>query len=168
MSLSLYSASIPVFIRGLENLGAILTKGQAHADARKIDGSVLVNARLAPDMYPLARQVQIASDAAKGFSARVAGVDVPSYPDTEASFADLQARVEKTIGFLKSLSPDQLDGKDDSDVTYKTHYMEKTFTGQSYLQTFAMPNFFFHITTAYDILRHNGVELGKNDYLGQL
>ncbi len=168
MTLSMYQASAPVFLRGLESLSAILNKAAAHAEAKKIDPAVFINARLAPDMFALARQVQIASDAAKGCVARLAGADVPSYPDTETTFPELIARVEKTITFVKGFSAGQIDGSEDRNVTLKMRGADRTFRGQAYLFTLALPNFYFHITTTYDILRHNGVELGKSDYLGAL
>ena len=166
MSLSMYQASVPVFLRQLTNLKAVLEKGAADAEARKIDPSVFINARLAPDMHALPRQVQIMTDTAKGAGARLAGVDVPSYEDTETSFPELQARLDKTIDFLKSLKPEQIDGSEERSITLKMRSGDITFTGQSYLLHFALPNFFFHYTTAYAILRHNGVAVGKMDYLG--
>ncbi|MGH6891631.1 MAG: DUF1993 domain-containing protein [Dongiaceae bacterium] len=168
MTLSMYQASVPVFIRGLENLTTILNKGAAHAEAKKIDPAVFVNARLAPDMFALARQVQIASDAAKGCAARLAGAEAPSYPDTEATFPELLARVAKTIAFLKSFTAAQIDGSEERAVTLKLRGQDTTFRGQAFLFNLALPNFYFHVTTTYDILRHNGVELGKGDYLGSL
>ncbi|TWB82673.1 hypothetical protein FBZ87_101382 [Nitrospirillum amazonense] len=167
MSLSMYQASVPVFLRLLGNLSAILDKAVAHAEAKKIDPAVLVNARLAPDMHPLARQIQIASDAAKGAAARLAGVEVPSFADTESTFADLQARIAKTVDFLKSVTPAQIDGSEERTITLKIRGEDVPFPGQAFLLFFAIPNFFFHVTTAYDILRHNGVELGKMDFLGR-
>jgi hypothetical protein len=167
MTLSMYQASVPVFMRGLENLAAILAKGAAHAEARKIDPAVFINARLAPDMLALARQVQIASDAAKGCVARLAGVDVPSFPDTETTFPELQARIARTIDFVKGFTPAQIDGSEERTCILKTRNGEIKHRGQDYLFKLSLPNFFFHVTTAYDILRHNGVELGKMDYLGQ-
>jgi hypothetical protein len=166
MSLSMYQASVPVFLRQLTNLKAVLEKGAADAEARKIDPSVFINARLAPDMHALPRQVQIMTDTAKGAGARLAGVDVPSYEDTETSFPELQARLDKTIDFLKSLKPEQIDGSEERSITLKMRSGDITFTGQNYLLHFALPNFFFHYTTAYAILRHNGVAVGKMDYLG--
>ena len=168
MSLSIYEASIAVFVKTLNNLSAILDKAAAHAEAKKIDPAVFINARLAPDMYPLSRQVQIASDAAKGCAARLSGTDVPSWPDTETTFHELKARIAKTIAFAQSMSAPQIDGSEKRKVTLKIGGKDRTFTGQSYLLTFVLPHFFFHVTTAYDILRHNGVELGKTDYLGAL
>jgi hypothetical protein len=167
MTLSMYQASVPVFLRGLENLSAILAKGAAHAEAKNIDPAVFVNARLAPDMLHFARQVQIASDAAKGCVARLAGVEVPSFPDTETTFPELQARIAKTIDFLKGFKPAQIDGSEERICILKTRNGEIQHRGQDYLFKLSLPNFFFHVTTAYDILRHNGVELGKLDYLGR-
>lgn len=166
MSLTMHQASVGVFVRALSNLTAILKKGEAFAEAKKIDPSVLVNSRLAVDMHPLARQVQIASDGAKGCIARLAGVEVPSYPDTETTFAELYARIDKTVAFLKSVTPQQLEGSDTREVVLKFPGREMTFTGADFLFGFATPNVYFHVTTAYDILRHNGVDIGKMDFLG--
>ncbi|SFP53374.1 hypothetical protein SAMN05216229_103153 [Geopseudomonas sagittaria] len=167
MSLSMYQASIPMLLRGLDNLAAILAKAAAHAAARKIAPEVFLNARLAPDMLPLVRQVQIVSDTAKGCAARLAGIEVPSYADTETSFAELQERLAKTVAFLKSVAPEQVDGSEERAIVLKAHDQEIHFTGRTYLLGFVLPNFYFHLTTAYAILRHNGVELGKKDYLGE-
>ena len=166
MSLSMYQASIPVFIRVLGNLSAILDKAAAHAEAKKIDPSVLVSARLAPDMFPLSRQVQIATDGVKGCAARLAGIEIPSFADTETTFPELKARIAKTVAFLNSVRADQIDGSESRTVTLKVRGKDTSFQGQAYLLTFVNPNLYFHVTTAYDILRHNGVELGKMDYLG--
>jgi uncharacterized protein len=166
MSLSMYQVSIPILHRTLNNLAEILAKGAAHAEAKQIDPSVLLNARLAPDMFPLVRQVQIACDAAKGAGARLAGVDIPSFPDEETSFAELQARIAKTLVFLNSLNAAQFEGAESRNVTVKRRDGEMTFHGLDFLFAFAMPNLFFHVTTTYNILRHNGVELGKRDFLG--
>ncbi len=166
MSLSMYQASIPVFIKQLNNLSAILKKGEEHALAKKIEPDVFINARLAPDMYPLSRQIQIASDGVKGCAARLAGVEVPSYPDTEKTFAELQARIAKTIEFLKTFSAKQIDGTEERKVILKLRDREITFLGQLYLLNFVLPNLFFHITIAYAILRHNGVDIGKKDFIG--
>lgn len=166
MSLSMYQASVPVFLRNLKNLAAILDKGLANAEARKIDPAVFVNARLAPDMHALARQIQIATDTAKGCGARLAGIEVPSYEDTETTFPELQARIAKTAAFLQGLTAAQIDGSEDRAITLKMRAGEVNFTGQNYLLNFALPNFFFHYTTAYAILRHNGVDVGKMDYIG--
>ena len=168
MSLSMYQASVPVLLRGLEQLAHILAKGAAHAEAKKIDPSIFVNARLAPDMLALARQVQIAGDNAKGCVARLAGAEVPSYADTETTFPELQARVAKTIAFVKGFTAAQVDGSEDRAIAMKIGGNELKFTGIDYLFKLVLPNFYFHVTTAYDILRHNGVELGKPDYLGKI
>ena len=166
MSLSMYQASIPVFIRNLNNLSAVLKKAEAHAQAKKIEPDVFINARLAPDMYPLARQVQITTDAVKGGAARLAGVEVPSFPDTEKTFPELQARISKIIDFLNTFKAGQIDGGEDRKVTLKIGGQEMSFAGQPYLLNFVLPNMYFHISIAYAILRHNGVDLGKKDYLG--
>jgi hypothetical protein len=166
MSLTLYQASIPNFIRMLGNLSAILDKAAAHAEAKKIDPAIFVNARLAPDMFPLSRQVQIATDMAKGCAARLAGIEVPSYEDNETTFVDLQARIAKTVAFLQSVSASQIDGNEDRKITLKFGSRELSFLGQAYLLDFVLPNFHFHLTTTYAILRHNGVEIGKKDYTG--
>lgn len=166
MTLSLYQASLPVLARGLQNLSNVLKKAAANAEARKIDPAVLVAARLAPDMFALARQVQIATDTAKGCAARLAGVEVPSYADTETTLDELQARIAKTIAFVQSIKAEQVDGNEGRAINLKLGPREVSFTGQSYLLTFVLPNFFFHVTAAYAILRHNGVDIGKLDYLG--
>ncbi|KSF79422.1 DUF1993 family protein [Pseudomonas paraeruginosa] len=166
MSLSIYQASIPTFLRTLGNLSAILKKAAAHAEAKNIDPRIFIDARLAPDMFPLARQVQIASDAAKGAGARLAGLEVPSYADTETTFDELQARIARTVEFLEGIREEQLDGAEERNVTLKVRGQEISFNGRDYLFGFALANFFFHVTTAYAILRHNGVELGKMDFLG--
>ena len=166
MSLTMYQASIPNFVRMLENLSAILDKADAHAAAKKIDPAIFVNARLAPDMFPLSRQVQIATDMVKGCAARLAGIEVPRYEDNEATFADLQARVAKTKEFLQSVSASQIDGSEDRQITLKFGSRELSFLGQAYLLDFVIPNFHFHLTTTYAILRHNGVDIGKKDYTG--
>lgn len=167
MSLSMYQASIPGFLRMLGNLSAILHKAEAYAAERKIDPGVLINARLAPDMHPLVRQVQIATDSVKGCGARLAGIEVPSYADTESNFAELQERIAKTRAFLQSIDAAQLDGSEGRQITLKFPGAEMTFSGQDYLLGFVLPNFYFHVTTAYAILRHNGLQIGKMDYLGQ-
>ncbi len=166
MSLSMYEASIPVFIRMLNNLSAILDKAVANAEARKIDPAVFIQARLAPDMHPLPRQIQIATDGAKGCAARLAGIDPPSYPDTETTFPELKERLAKTVAFLESVSAEQLEGSEDRAITLKFPGNEMTFTGKVFLQNFALPNLYFHATAAYAILRHNGVDVGKRDFLG--
>jgi len=166
MSISMYQITIPVFTRVLGNLSAILTKAVAHAETKKIDPSVFINSRLAADMLPFSRQVQIATDAVKGCAARLAGVDIPSFADTEASFSELQERIAKTLAFLKTLSEEQIDGSESRTVTIQLRGKDVQFAGLPYLTSFVLPNLFFHVTTAYAILRHNGVELGKADYLG--
>ena len=166
MPLSMYQASIPVFVRMLGNLSAILDKAAAHAESKKIDPSVFINARLAPDMYPLSRQVQIATDMAKGCAARLAGMEVPSYEDNESTFAELQARIAKTVTFIQSVTEQQINGSEEKTVTLKLRDTEVSFIGQPYLLFFVLPNLYFHITTAYDILRHNGLAIGKMDFLG--
>ena len=166
MPLSMYDVSIPVLVRGLNNLSALLDKGAASAEARKIDPSVLINARLAPDMHPLSRQIQIASDSAKGAASRLAGVDTPSWPDTETTFPELQARIKKTVEYLQGFKADQIDGAEDRSIMLNLGGGEIPFSGRDFLFSFVLPNFFFHVTTAHDILRHNGVEIGKRDYLG--
>ncbi len=166
MPLSMYQASIPAFARMLKNLSGILEKAAAHAEAKKIDPAVFVSARLAPDMFPLSRQIQIASDAVKGCAARLAGAEVPSWADTETTFPELQARIEKTIDFLESFKPAQIDGSEERRITLKIGRREVTYLGKPYLFEFVIPHFYFHVTTAYDILRHNGVEIGKTDYIG--
>lgn len=166
MTLSMYQASVPVFVRTLNNLSAILEKGAASAEARTIDSAVLIAARLAPDMLPLSRQVQIAADSAVRGAARLAGIEIPSMPDTETSFAELRERIAKAIAFVESVPADKIDGSEERTVTLPMRDGEVTFTGQSFLLGFVLPNLFFHVTTAYAILRHNGVELGKMDYIG--
>ena len=166
MTLSMYAASTPAFRRMLGNLAAILNKAAAHADARKIDHAVLVNARLYPDMLPLIKQVQIASDTAKGCIARLAGIDIPKFEDDETGFADLQARIAKTIAFIDSIQPGQVDGSEGRDISLQLRDRKLELKGQDFLVSRALPNFYFHIATAYNILRHNGIEIGKSDYLG--
>ena len=166
MSLSMYQASVPVFLRMLGNISAILAKAEADAAARNIDPSVLVNARLAPDMFPLSRQIQIATDGVKGGAARLAGVEIPSFPDTETTFAELQARIAKTVEFLKGFQPAQIDGSETRQVTLQLRDRSVEFDGATYLLNFVLPNFYFHLTTTYAILRHNGLALGKMDFLG--
>jgi hypothetical protein len=162
---TMFDATIPPLLRALNNLSHILQKGEAHADARNIEHSVLLNARLFPDMYPLIRQVQIATDMSKGAAARLAELDVPSYEDNEATFAELQARLAKTIAFIEAVKPEQLAGSEAREVTITVRKANLTFTGQDYLLKWVNPNVYFHVTTAYNILRHNGVELGKPDFL---
>ena len=166
MTLSMYQASAPRFIHMLNNLSAILDKASAHAEAKKIDFAALTTDRLYPDMFPLTRQVQIACDSAKGAVARLAGVEVPKHEDTEQTFAELKARIAKVVDFIKTIKPAQIDGTEDKEIALKVGGQDLKFKGMQYLLGFAYPNFYFHVTTAYNILRHNGVEIGKKDFLG--
>ncbi|HEY3597734.1 MAG TPA: DUF1993 domain-containing protein [Paraburkholderia sp.] len=168
MTISMYQASVPVLLRGLTNLQAILGKAQAHAAEKQIDPSVFVNSRLFPDMLPLARQVHLAADAAKFCVARLAGVDAPRYDDVEFTFDELFARIQKTIDYVKGFTAEQIDGSAERPIAIKMRSGPVEFSGANYLLGFVLPNFFFHVTTAYDILRHNGVDVGKMDYLGKL
>jgi uncharacterized protein len=162
----MYQASAPRFANTLRNLSAILDKAQAHAETKKIEPVVFTQSRLAPDMFPLSRQVQIACDSAKGALARLAGVEIPKHEDTEQTFAELNARIAKTLDFVESLKPAQIEGSEDREVVLKLRGQDVKFNGLQYLLGFAYPNFYFHVTTAYNILRHNGVEIGKRDYVG--
>ena len=166
MALSMYDSSIPVLKHMLQNLAAILKKSADDAAARKIDPGVFVNARLAPDMLPLSKQIQIATDQAKGCAARLAGVEMPKFDDTEKTFDELQARIAKTIAFLDGFTAAQFDGSETRDIAFQLHETKLEFTGQGYLLNWVLPNFYFHVTTAYAILRHNGVDIGKKDFLG--
>ncbi len=168
MALSMYQASVPVFIKTLGNLANILDKGAAYAAAKKVDHAVLLGYRIAPDMLAMVRQVQIACDFAKGACARLAGMDVPAWEDNEKSFDDLKARIAKTIDYCKGFKPEQIDGSEDRDIQVKVAGNPVTEKGQPYLLHSVLPNFFFHTTTAYDILRHCGVEIGKRDFIGQV
>ncbi len=165
MPLSLYDASIPGLTRMLRNLSAFLTKARAHAEANGVALATYVDARLAPDMHPLARQVQIASDAAKGAGARLAGIEAPSMPDVETTFPELQDRITATIAFLDTLRREQIDGAEERVIELKFPNGAMTFSGRDFLFQFALPNFMFHVVTAYDILRAQGVPLGKMDFL---
>jgi hypothetical protein len=166
MTLSMYQASVPVFQRQLGNLSAILKKAEADAEARKIDPSVFLGARLAPDMFALARQVQIATDMAKGCVMRLSGAEVPKFEDDESTFADLEARIRKTLALIAGISASQIDGSEEKDIVLKFGQREMVFRGQSYLLDFVLPNLFFHLAMVYAILRHNGVALGKTDFVG--
>ena len=167
MTISLYAASVPVFKQLLTALGEVLNKAEAHATARKIEPDALLQARLYPDMFPLIRQVQIAVDFAKGASARLAGVDVPSFADDDKTFADLQAKLAQILAFIATLDAAQIDGQESREIVLRPGTdKEKRLTGQDYLLHYALPQFFFHVTTAYAILRHNGVEVGKRDFMG--
>jgi hypothetical protein len=163
----MYQASVSAFIRQLNNLVAILDKAAAHADARKIDPKVLINSRLFPDMFPLVRQIQLATDTARGGAARLAAVEVPAQEDTETTFPELVARIRKTVSYLETLKAEQFEGAEDRTVSWQTRSSTKTMQGLPYLQNHVLPNLYFHITTAYNILRHSGVELGKQDFLGK-
>ena len=165
-TITMYGAAVPAFLQQLKALAGMLTKADAHATARKLDPNALLLARLFPDMFTLARQVQLSTDFAKGPCARLAGVEMPSYADTETSFAELKGRVEKTIAFLETLRPEQFAGSETRDITIKIAGQPATFKGETYLINFALPNFYFHLTTVYALLRHNGVELGKGDFVG--
>ncbi len=168
MTLSVYQASVPVFTRGLTNLRAVLQKGYDHALAKHFEPSILLSSRLYPDMHPLTRQVQIASDAAKFCVSRLAGGEPPKFEDVETTFDELYARIDKTIAYLQGVEAAQLEGSESRTVTLTVRGDKHEFAGDAYLLHFALPNFFFHLTTAYAILRHNGVEVGKFDYLGRL
>lgn len=168
MSNFMYAASVPPIIRSLINLRSILEKAVTYAEAKKIDPSVLINARLYPDMLPLSRQVQIATDVAKGAVSRLAGLEPPKYEDNESTFPELLARLDKTIALLESFKPEQMDGSEDKTIILPMHERTVTFKGLPYLLDFVLPNVYFHVTTAYAILRHNGVEIGKKDFLGDI
>ena len=161
----IYETSVPVFIHYLKSLSSILKKAEAHCEAKKIDPAVLLGMRLYPDMLALTRQVQIATDSAKGAGARLAGIAVPSFADEEKTFADLQSRIAKTQDFLGTLTKEQFAGAATRAISFKAGSREMNFTGGEYLEIWAKPNFFFHVTTAYAILRHNGLDIGKPDYL---
>jgi len=165
MPYSMYSASIPVFTKVLTNGKGWLDKAATFAEAKKIDVSVLLNSRIAPDMFHFTRQLQIASDAAKGGCGRLAGVDVPRYEDNEVTVAELHARLDKTIAFLNTITAAQLEGSADKEIIHPSPRGERKFKGEDYLRYYTMPNFYFHMTTAYAILRNTGVDLGKRDFL---
>jgi uncharacterized protein len=166
MPISMYHASAPRFANTLKNLSAMLDKAQAHCDAKKIDPLVLIGARLYPDMFAFARQVQVACDTAKGALARLAAVEIPKYEDSEKTFEELKARIAKTVAFIETFKPAQVDGTEDKELVIKLGPREVQWKGMQYLLGFALPNFYFHAATAYDILRHNGVELVKRDFIG--
>ncbi len=166
MSIDMYQASIPVFVKMLGNLSAILEKAAAYAEAKNIDPAAFINFRLAPDMYPLSRQVQIATDMVKGCAARLAGLEVLNYANDETTFADLQARIAKTLAFIQDVKEEQIYGTEGRAIALKVRDTELNFLGQPYLLNFVLPNLYFHITITYAMLRHNGLELGKMDYLG--
>jgi uncharacterized protein len=166
MPMSMYQASVPAFLQLLTSLSAILDKAEVFAAERKTDPAVLLNYRLAPDMFPLSRQVQIAADHAKGCCARLAGREVPKWADDEASFADLRARIARTVAFVQEFEPSDLDGTEERDVAITVGGQPMRFKGQHYLVNFVLPNFYFHATTAYAILRHAGLRIGKRDFMG--
>lgn len=168
MPLAMYQASVPAFLQTLNALSAILAKAEAFAAERKIDLAVLLGWRLAPDMFTLTRQVQIATDHAKGGCARLAGVEVPKWPDDETTFADLRARIARTLDFVQGFEPSDLDGSEQRDITITVGGRPMHFKGQQYLVSFVLPNFYFHATTAYAILRHCGLPIGKRDFLGAI
>ncbi len=163
----MYHASVPVFVRALNNLAAILEKAAAHAESRKIDPAALINYRLFPDMLPFAKQIQIASDNAKAGAARLAGAEPPKYEDNEATFPELIERLRKTVAFLETIKPEQIDGSEDKTISWKTQSGNRSMQGLPYLLNQVTPNVYFHVTTAYAILRHCGIEIGKQDFLGR-
>lgn len=168
MSDLMYAVAIPPMIKSLTNLRAILEKAIAYAEAKKIDPAVLVTARLYPDMYPLSRQVQIATDVAKGAASRLGGLEPPKYEDNEATLPELLARLDKTIALLQSITPEQINGSEDKTIVLPLHDRSMEFKGLTYITDFVLPNVYFHVTTTYAILRHNGVEIGKKDFLGDI
>jgi len=166
MTISMYQASVPRFVNILGNLSNILDKAQAHVDAQKLDTATLTTYRLFPDMLPMTTQVRIACDTAKGAVARLAGVEIPAYEDNEKTLADLKARIAKTIAFIQTVKPAQIDGTEDKEIVIKYGEKETRYEGMQFLLGNAVPNIYFHVTTTYNILRHNGIEIGKRDYLG--
>jgi uncharacterized protein len=168
MAMSMYQASVPAFLQTLRSLSAILDKAETFAAERRIDPTVLLGWRLAPDMFTLTRQVQIATDQAKGCCARLAGAEVPKYADDETTFADLRARIARTLDFVQRFEPSDIDGSEQRDITLTVGGRPMHFKGQPYLVSFVLPNFYFHATTAYAILRHCGLPIGKRDFLGAI
>ena len=166
MTISMYQTSVPRLLNMLGNLSNIIDKAQAHAEAKKIDAAVLPNFRLFPDMLPMTKQVQFACDSAKGVVARLAGVDIPAFEDNEKTLEELKVRIAKTIAFIETMKPEQIDGTEDKEIVIKRGDKETRYKGMQFLLGHALPNVYFHITTTYNILRHNGVEIGKRDYLG--
>jgi hypothetical protein len=166
MSITMHSASVPIFVRMLANVNTWLDKAEAHAAAKKFDTSVYLNTRLAPDMLPFTKQIQIACDTVKFCVARLAGVDSPKFEDNETTLAELRERISATIAYVKSVPAAQIDGSEEKDITLPRRDGPIIMKGEAYLKHFVLPNFFFHLTTAYALLRHNGVEVGKMDYLG--
>ena len=167
MKSSMYQSAVPTSIRSLTNLAAILEKAAAHADSCKIEPAAFLNARLFPDMLPFTKQVQLATDTATGGVARIAGIEVPTFEHSETSFSELSARVRRAVQFLDSIKPEQLDGAEEKTVSWQSRSSTKSMLGLPYVMHHLLPNVFFHVTTAYNILRHNGVALGKMDYLGR-
>lgn len=168
MPLSMYQASAPIFLRQFAALTVLLDKAEAHAGAQGVAEADFMTARLAPDMLPLTKQIQIASDGAKAGIGRLAGIEIPAFEDTEASFADLRTRIARTVAFIKGVPAAQVDGTEDKTITFTIRGREYSFVGQPFLLHFVLPNFFFHVSVAYAILRHQGVKIGKQDYLGGL
>lgn len=166
MTISMYQASVPRFVSSLTNLSNILDKAQTHVDARKLDPAALTSYRLFPDMLPFTKQVQIACDTAKGAVARLAGIELPVFEDNEKTLAELQARIAKTLTFIQSVTAQQIDGSEDKEIVVKRGDKETHYKGLQFLLGHAIPNIYFHVTTAYNILRHNGIDIGKRDYLG--
>ncbi len=166
MKISMYEASVPAFVRGLTALKTVLEKGAAHAAARKIDAAVFPNARLYPDMFPLTRQVHIATDFARGTAARLAGTEPPKWEDNETTLAELIARVDRAIAEVKAIPREKFEGSAEREIVRPVRGEPKTFTGLNYLRQYSLPNFYFHLATAYGILRSNGVEIGKTDFIG--
>jgi hypothetical protein len=168
MSLSMYQASAPRFANTLKNISALLDKTQAHCEAKKIDPLAITSYRLFPDMFPLNRQIWIATDTAKGAVARLAGIEIPKFDDVEQTIPELKARIAKTVDFAMSVSAAKIDGSADRDISMKIGGKDTVIKGAQYLLGHAYPNFYFHCTTAYNILRHNGIEVGKRDFLGTI
>ena len=166
MTISMYQASVPRFVNMLGNLSNILDKAQTHVDAKKLDVAVLTSYRLFPDMLPMTKQVQVACDTAKGVVARLAGVEIPAHEDNEKTLAELKARIAKTIAFIQTVTPGKIDGTEDKEIVIERGDQETRYQGMQFLLGHAIPNFYFHVTTTYNILRHNGIEIGKRDYLG--
>jgi len=168
MAISMYDISVSTFVRMLTNLSGMIDKATAYAETKKFDGKVLVDARLAPDMLPFASQVRIACDFAKGCTARLAGIEPPKHEDNETTLAELKARTGKALDFIRSVKPEQIAGSENRDITHVMRVMTLNMKGLPYLTNFVLPNVYFHVTTAYNILRHNGVDLGKRDFVGPL
>ncbi len=168
MPLSMHQSSVPLMLQMLGSLSAILDKADAYCTERKIEPAVMLNYRLAPDMHPLTRQVQMVTDQAKGAMSRLAGVEIPSFPDTETTFAELKARIAKTVDYVKSFTPEQINGAEDREVTLKLGSTEMKLKGSQYYFHFFVPNFYFHTSTAYDIIRHCGVPNRKRDITGSI